>query len=316
MHTCAACKSQFTDGALCSLCKKYFDFACSGVTEQGYRKLGDRKSTWRCPACKNKDHSPKANTPKASTSTQSPPLSLESLHHDLQVVLLKLSPLAGLVEDVKGIKAEITNLQTSLNMAHEMISGFTENIRALETRVKNVEQSIEVIPSLQAEVAKINQELSDKEQWSRANNVEIKGIPSNKNENLLDIALKIAAAVECPVKKEDINFITRVPSGKPNAPKPIIMCFNNRYLKEEFTAASRKLKAANPDLLGFPNGGPIYINDHLTVQNKNLLSKAKALAKESNFQFVWVKHCKIMARKSPTSPIIMIKTERDLTKIK
>ncbi|KAL0892586.1 hypothetical protein ABMA27_015683 [Loxostege sticticalis] len=256
---------QFTDGALCSLCKKYFDFACSGVTEQGYRKLGDRKSTWRCPACKNKDHSPKANTPKASTSTQSPPLSLESLHHDLQVVLLKLSPLAGLVEDVKGIRAEITNLQTSLNMAHEMISGFTENIRALETRVKNVEQNIEVIPSLQAEVAKINQELSDKEQWSRANYVEIKGIP---------------------------------------------------YLKEEFTAASRKLKAANPDLLGFPNGGPIYINDHLTVQNKNLLSKAKALAKESNFQFVWVKHCKIMARKSPTSPIIMIKTERELTKIK
>lgn len=133
---------------------------------------------------------------------------------------------------------------------------------------------------------------------------------------ILAAAAAEKAAVECPVKKEDINFITRVPSGKPNAPKPIIMCFNNRYLKEEFTAASRKLKAANPDLLGFPNGGPIYINDHLTVQNKNLLSKAKALAKESNFQFFWVKHCKIMARKSPTSPIIMIKTERDLTKIK
>lgn len=311
MHTCPRCNSQFTDGALCSLCKRHFDFACSGVTEQGYRKLGDRKNTWRCPGCKSKDHSP-----QTSHTSQGPALSLESLQRDIKAILLKLSPLAGLAEDVKGIKAEISNMQSSLNMAHELISDFSSNIKALDSRIRDVEESIQVIPSLQAEVARINQELCEKEQWARASNVEIKGIPAEKSENLFVIVSKVAAAVDCPLKKEDINFVTRVPSRKPNAPKPIILCFNNRYKKEEFIAASRKLKTLKPDELGFSTDGRIFVNDHLTVQNKNLLSKAKTLAKESNFQFIWVKHCKIMARKSPTSPILTIKTEKDLTKLK
>ncbi|XP_063829064.1 uncharacterized protein LOC135078432 [Ostrinia nubilalis] len=313
MHTCAACKNQFTDGVLCSVCKRHFDFACSGITEQGYRKLGDRRNGWRCPGCKNKDHSPK---PSASVPSPTPALSLEGLHQDLKAILLKLAPLAGLADDVKGIKSEIINLQASLNMAHELISGFTQSIKALESRVKDVEESVLAIPKLQAEVVKINQELCERDQWSRASNVEIKGIPPSKNENLFEIALKIGSAIDCPLKKDDLNFITRVPSRKPNTPKPIIMCFNNRYLKEEFIAAARKLKTVKPGSLGFQNDGQIFVNDHLTVQNKNLLSKAKALGRESNFQFVWVKHCKIMARKSPTSPIITIKTERDLSKIK
>lgn len=187
--------------------------------------------------------------------------------------------------------------------------------KSLEKRVSQVEESCGSVQAVQANIDKINLNPLEKEQWARANNIEIKGVPLKKDENLYDIAQKIGNTIECPVRKEDIYYVARVQSLKSDSQKSIIMALNNRYCKEEFIAAARKYKDLLISELGYTGDSKVFINDHLTLHNKALLKKAKELANEKNFRYIWVKHCKILARKSNTSPIFRIQTEKGLQKI-
>ncbi|CAH2103253.1 unnamed protein product [Euphydryas editha] len=308
MRNCASCGVQHTEGPVCSLCKQYFDFSCAGITEGGYRKLGDRKNSWRCPRCKS-------TMSPGPTATSSSPNQLGKIQEQLNNVMQQLIPLALLVEDVKMIKNDLKHLTEAQESTHEIINNFASTLQALDTRVNNIELAAKDIPALKAQVAKIQRDLEEKDQWARANNVEIRGIPQKKNENLYEIAQKIGQISDFPINKVDINYIARIPTRVPNAEKPIVIAFNNRYIKEELVASSRRSKQLKLSNLGFSIEGNFHVNDHLTQKNKILLNKARDLAREKNYKYIWVKHCKIMVRKSDTSPVFFIRCENDLAKI-
>lgn len=299
------------EGTLCSVCEKRFDFQCSGVSEVGYRKLGDRKSTWKCLKCKVNP------SPVPSPSAISPqPLQLDAIQEQLNKMMFQLKPLSSLMEDIKMIRSEITSMKDSLEMAYQLIGTHSEKVKDLESRVITAEKSVHEVSALKTEIARLNRDLEERDQWARSNNIEIRGIPQKNSENLYEIADKIGQICDFRLNKQDINYIARIPTRVPNTEKPIVISLNNRYTKEELVAASRKkknnLKLTN---LGFNSADSFFVNDHLTQRNKTLLNKARTLAKEKNFQYIWVKHCKIMARKSDTSPIFFIKSENDISKI-
>lgn len=309
MFTCASCGSEHTDGPICGGCNQHYDFQCAGVTEVGYRRLGDvRKNAWRCPKCKSSSSpSPLAVSPS--------PSQLDKMQEQLNKISLDLAPLAVLVDDVKSIKLELSGLKDSIELAHDTISSFSEKVKSLESKVTTMEKMADQIPILQDAIEKLNQESRDRDQWARANNAEIIGIPQKKDENLYDIAQKIGNLCNIAVRKEDINYIARIPTRIPNVHKPIVVAFNSRYTKEEFVASARKSKSLNISNIGFSTTANFYVNDHLTTTNKSLLSKARAFAKENNFKYIWVKHCKIMAKGSETASTFFIKCEKDFLKI-
>lgn len=294
---------------MCSICKHHYDYQCSGVTEAGFRRLGERKNSWRCPKCKS-------STLSSPAATSPQPCQEGLIQEQLQKIMLQLAPLASLVADVKSIKEEMSSIKESLNMAHELINNFSDKVYKLESKVIQVEKTTNEIPVLRAEINKLYRELQDRDQWNRANNIEIRGVPQKNNENLYGVVQDVAGLCDFPFRKEDVNYIARTPTRVPNADKPILVSLHNRYAKEEFVALARKSEKMNTSNLGFSVANNVYVNDHLTQSNKTLLGKAKRLAKENNFRYIWVKHCKIMARKSDTSPIFFIKCEKDLEKIK
>lgn len=132
MFTCASCNSLFTEGPACGVCKQYYDFQCSGITETGY-KLEDRKSVWKCSKCKS---SPCA-TPSSQQSSQ-----FDKIQIQLSAIALQLAPLPTLLEDIKTIKSKINGLTDSLEMAHELIDKFsghlTQRNKALLNKAKNL----------------------------------------------------------------------------------------------------------------------------------------------------------------------------------
>ncbi|KAG7301492.1 hypothetical protein JYU34_014458 [Plutella xylostella] len=81
MVTCGRCNSEVSDSALCSVCRRHFDFPCAGITEAGFRKLGDRKATWRCSDCKS-GASPGA--PRATAASSVP--NVTKLYEELQLI--------------------------------------------------------------------------------------------------------------------------------------------------------------------------------------------------------------------------------------
>lgn len=313
MFSCGRCNSEFNDGALCSLCQRYFDFPCAGITESNYRRLGKNKSIWKCPQCKSGNTVQSGQEEGGLSPTA---VTLEKLHEQLLNITAQLAPLQHLKEDVKAIKSDIAEFKDSLQFAHESISKFSERIDTLETNINQLQKLADTVPMLQADITRLNSDKHERDQWMRMNNVEIKGVPIKTNENLFDIALKLGSLLECPIKKEDINMITRVPTYQKDTPKPIIVSFINRYTKEDFVAAMRKRKHLTPNALGLSGTNSIYVNDHLTPYYKQLLTKAKSLQKSAaNFQYIWVKHSKIWARKSMTSKTFTINSDSDLQKI-
>lgn len=60
----------------------------------------------------------------------------------------------------------------------------------------------------------------------------------------------------------------------------------------------------------------LFINEHLTGKNKQLLKRAKEVAKVKNFKFVWVRFGKIYMRRNETSQFLVIESPSDLDKLK
>ncbi|KAJ2938955.1 hypothetical protein O0L34_g17767 [Tuta absoluta] len=307
---CASCNEEVSDGPTCSSCQKSYDFSCSGISEVGYRRLGERKSAWRCPSCKLGGGVGGDASPINLLGGTASPIDFELIMKRFDAISNQLKPLSTLVADVHGIKGDIKEIK-------ESAAATSSRIDVVETRIMQVEKSQEDVNDLKTRISELEEDLQAKEQWLRANNVEIKGIPQNQNENLFDILNRLGEKIAYPVSKSLVNFITRVPTrdSSNQKAKPIIISFVNRYTKENFVAAGRQFKDLRAADIGMSGSERIYINDHLTGRNKELLSKTKKLAKSKNFDFIWVSHGKILVRRNVNSHIIHVKSEKDLSKI-
>lgn len=157
----------------------------------------------------------------------------------------------------------------------------------------------------------LEKRVADLEQYSRMNNVEIKGIPTSQGEDCGAILKRIGDAIELPILTTDIDTAHRVASRSNE--KSIIARFCSRDKKNEFIRKARRARLRT-DHIGFTGGTnmPIYVNDHLTIDNKKVFSKALALKKENKWKYLWTENCQIKARKTDDSRVYRIITESDL----
>ncbi|XP_049886706.1 uncharacterized protein LOC126381255 [Pectinophora gossypiella] len=344
MVVCGRCGADVRDYIQCCACNKYFDFPCSGITEKGWRKLGlERQAVWKCPDCKIVTPKPTAVTTTDTdgahlvTVTSSPSVpsvpatartdrtvvstgetrdhssphaavTLDQVMRELMSIKRTLIPLPEVITGIQEIRNVIGKINTSL-------SALSDRVEVLETKVKAAEGAHDAVLRLEARVIQLESDLNEKNQWARLNNVEIKGVPMKDRENLFDVVAKIGSKIAFPIVKQNINFVARVPSMNDKA-KPIIVSFINRYAKEDFVAAARSFKNLYPIEIGLEGRNRIYINDHLTVQNKLLLNEAKKLKQLRDYQYVWVKNSKIFMRKDDHSKIIAIRNPQDLEKLR
>ncbi|XP_041980697.1 uncharacterized protein LOC121734270 [Aricia agestis] len=325
MFKCSQCDVEFIDGPQCSTCKNRFDFRCSGITESGYRKLGERKNNWKCISCKNKGSTQTLAPVGGGSSPSSPvPSDLDGVLKDIRRISIQMAALPELVSDIKSIKSdladlaslrsELVELKTSVDFIHQMFESTTDKICKLEKEVQGLLKTNDEVKSLQQRIDGLERTVRENEQRSRLNNIEIKGLPMTSSENLFTIVTNIGKFIKCPISKEQINYVARIPSSNDKLPKPVIVALHNRYLKEDFVAAAKKCNLSPGDL-NLHGTGRIFINDHLTLDNKLLLNKTKLLAKEKGYAFTWVKGCKIFLRKNPESRVILVRSELDLKKL-
>lgn len=311
---CALCNNAFNDGVQCSSCMKYLDFACAGITESGYRKLGvDRRAAWKCSQCRSSLINPPQQPPTPIDSAPSTS-SLDIILSEIRDLKKQLSSLPTLVDDVKSIKNEIVDLKNSCEFNSATLNEQGARLTKVEKKLNDLQTTQDAVCSIPNELKAIKKDFDARDQRSRLNNVEIKGIPFNKAENLFTIVEQLTKTVDYGFPKSQINYVTRIPTYNPKE-KSIIISFINRYIKEDFVAAARSKKISACDLGFGENTQRIFVNDHLTPMNKKLLTKTKSIAKDKNYSYVWVKFGKIHVRKNDTSNMVIISTENDLNKI-
>lgn len=186
--------------------------------------------------------------------------------------------------------------------------------------LKNENKSLrDMINNLTTRVKTLEDENMKQQQWARLQNIEITGVPEDKNEDTVAIVQKISEHIGVVIGPSDIEFAHRVQprraaSAMPQC--PIIARLKQRSTKDKIMAATRKHRNLMVKEVGIGDDtSRIYINEHLTKDNKMLLSLCKQKVKKLEYKFIWTKNCRIYIRKNETSPPISINSSADIVKI-
>lgn len=208
---------------------------------------------------------------------------------------------AELAKEVGDLRAEMAEMRESLKMFNEICEKVkTEN----ESLVK--ENKL-----LKAENKELAKRMGDLEQYSRINNVEIRGVPFSEGESCLQVVQEIGNKVDCPVTATDIDVVHRVPAK--NGTQHIIARFCSRTKKIEFASKARKARLTTAAIgIQSRTDKPIFVNDHLTPQNKRLFAQALTLKKEHSWKHLWTDNGAIKARKTDDSRVCRISGVGDL----
>lgn len=214
-------------------------------------------------------------------------------------VCLKLETQPGLT--VENLKKEVQEHGKSLAF-------FNQSVEELEAENKRLKEEN---CALMSKNAALEKRINDMEQYSRKNNIEIKGIPFTKGEDCLAIVQTIGDKIGCLLTRSDVDIVHRVPSASNT--KHLIARFCSRDKKAEFVSKARKARLQTKDI-GFHalESHPVYVNEHLTAENKKLFAMALNRKKEMKWQYLWTDDCRIKARKTDDSRVYVIRDERDL----
>lgn len=223
------------------------------------------------------------------------------------------------IDSVKNLAVTLTEehnkIKHDLSVIKERVSSAENKISTLSSLSKNLDDANEKIKVLKTE-NNINR------QFSMLNNIEISGVPFVKGENLMSIFRNVCTRVGFEPMNSDIDTIHRVRRFQNEAqnnsrPPAIIVRFTQRRRKNELLEAIRArrgLTTVDLDIQG-PSSS-VYVGDHLTPTNKLLLQRVRQLKNEYNYDYVWVRDCKIFMRKNDKSKILYINNESDLSKVK
>ncbi|KAJ8721776.1 hypothetical protein PYW08_004178 [Mythimna loreyi] len=215
------------------------------------------------------------------------------------------------------VEADITSLKKSMQHHSDEYDDVAKKLENQTKEIKDLHQLKKELEEVKVQNRKLRTDVNASEQRDRLLNIEIVGIPERENENLNEIMLKIGKRTEIDIRSDDILQVNRVTAKLKvqGRPRNIVVKLRTRQLKDNVISQARKRRLSTKDLDIQGNIIPVYINEHLTLYNKNLLKKAKDIANLKEYQYIWTKNCRIHVRKAVTIPAIVISDEEDLRKI-
>lgn len=204
--------------------------------------------------------------------------------------------------DVLELKKHVDSLESSVKFLNDLVDKLHGEKASLVAENK----------ALKMENCSLSRRVSELDQYSRINNIEIRGIPCTQGEDCVAVLETVGRKIGCPVTSADIDVVHRV-ATKDKSKKNLIARFCSRTKKNEFIGKARKARLCLNDIGKYDNNFPIFVNDHLSPQNKALFSKALVLKKANNWKHLWTDNCQIKARKTNESRVCRIADESDLS---
>lgn len=217
------------------------------------------------------------------------------------------------LEDLKReLRADLRTLKDSVKNCNDTCDGVNEIKNELKELRKEVQVLTKKNDELTAENKRLSERIEELEQYQRANNLEIKGVPDAGDP--CDAVKRIGAFLDEPIVDSDIDVCHRVPTFK-QTEKNIVVRFVQRTKRDKVLQKFRKKGLTTKDLDFGGESCSVYVNEHLTASNKKLLGAAVARKKVVGWKFVWTSHGKIYARRDETADVIRIASASDLEKI-
>lgn len=221
---------------------------------------------------------------------------------------IKTSLIVEFRNELQAINTKYNELEILCTKVHDENEDLRKTLDTLQT---NLIEDRDKINELQSQINK-------QQQWARMSNIEIVGLPESPNESAADLVVAIANHAGISLQRNQVETAYRVRPMKKveGRPKPIVAKLQTRMLKDQIIAGLRKTNGISTRDVGLGgNNRKFFVNEHLTPENKQLLSSVKTHAKTKSYKFVWVRNCNIFLRKNEESPVITISSIKDIQKI-
>lgn len=232
--------------------------------------------------------------------------------------------LDDLMKAIQEIRESQKAYEKGYNVAYEAMNDrLEENTSVLKMQGEKFEKYFNLIDELTTENKQLKQKikvleerLEDVEQYSRCNAVEIHGIVQEPNENVVDIVKCVGKALDMNISDTMIDACHRL-GKKGNAVNPpgIIVKFVRRIDKEEFLRRRRVKRTLSTRHMGRTDDRPVYVNEALSPARRKLLAMTRAVQREKNYKFLWVRNGKIFVRREENAAFTIITTQDDLSKL-
>lgn len=227
--------------------------------------------------------------------------------------------------EYSGLKTHISELSTKYNALNIELTSLRDTVEFQANQQLDMKMCIDAvkpstITNISDQLTNLQYRIDTMEQQARQCNLEVCNVPEKRGENLLTLIESIGTAIKHNIDRKDIISIHRVPharSTENNRPKNIIVKLSSRLLRDNVLSAFRLNKGLKTDQLGITDTSrrDIYLNEHLTLRNKQLFRASREAAQKHGFKYIWIKNATILARKSDTSPILAIRSQSDIEKL-
>ncbi|CAG9109525.1 unnamed protein product [Plutella xylostella] len=256
---------------------------------------------------------------------------ITSIRNDLDILTATTSEIKSEINDLRSnqtklekrvltlessqsaVNNNLTELQTSTQFLASQYDDYTKKVAKLETGHINADKTSDAIVLLESKIDSL-------EQQARQCNLELGNVPEKRGENLLRLIESLGSLINVQIAQSDVVSVHRVPHAQPDSrrPKNIIVKVSSRILRDNILSAFRLRKGVTANELGLSNHekDKIYCNEHLTLSSKKLFRECREKTKQYEYKYVWVKHATILVRESDNSPVIAIRSHKDLCKIK
>jgi vacuolar-type H+-ATPase subunit I/STV1 len=240
-------------------------------------------------------------------------LSLESSAKIMESLCVRMENIETRLDELDKLEQRVVANETTLTDVRTRMEAQTVMIQ----REEALEKEVSV---LKERVQRLTDEKNENDQYERANNLEILGVPQKDGEQVRDIVLNIASKLEVSITASDLIFCRRVSpwtkqTGSRTPPKIIVKFISRDKVDNIISAIRRKKKLTTRDMEMDNMDSRIFLNYHLTIENKRLLKRTKEVAGIKEYQYCWVKRCLIYVRKNDKSPAMLIRREADLVRM-
>lgn len=245
---------------------------------------------------------------------------------DIKTLHSETASLSSSVGEMKNrheeVLREVSEMKTSLQFVMNEQSDSKKQISELSIEVQHNTQHLESNASelnvLRSTLHQVQMEHNKQQQFARLLNLEIIGLNESNNENLTDVLVTIARYAGVTLTRNDVEYASRVQpmNPVPGRPRCVIVKLRSRAHKDGIIAGLKKKRGiTTKDIQLQGPASKIFVNDHLTQYNRQLLKSCKILAQEKGYSYTWLKNCRIFMRKADGAPLIKIESEKDLQKI-
>ncbi|RZF35706.1 hypothetical protein LSTR_LSTR009574 [Laodelphax striatellus] len=305
--TCKSCNKPLRSGRAievsCSKCKSKFHHYCVGLKPDEAKCIMDNNGTWNCEVCTSNVilTCPTVETTDDSSTSEEP------------LVINLLKEMKG---DMRRMELDLGN---SIERCHMDVADILQKLKVQEKQLniclEKIESQALQILKLKEDNESLHRSLSDLQQYSRTNCIEIHNYPVVPNENIVEVVKEIGKALDYPISEQQIDNCHRLPTRKTNIPPPIIVKLVRKIDKDGLLNKRRIKRDFSTRHLGLSSDCPIYMNESLSEERRKVFAAVRKMKTDKGFKYLWIRNGRILVRKTEGQPVIVLEHLTDISKL-